>query len=325
MGQRLMVPLAVLLLLASCSEPTRVEPAGETPSAAKVTPQCLPGCNDDPDDPPTAPAPPGIFISTAVTSTTCFSGAGTDTDQDGLSDRCENDLAAAFAPQLAITGADRTSREPHWAAKGYPASKIVRIAYLLSYHYDDGPSTSWCNNNVPELFSVEGWRKVCSGHYGDSELIVLDVYYNPATQRWLLDCATYSAHESWTLKCRTSTAQSYTFGVVYPDKQGGYPRSYVAYKKHANYFTEAACDSGAMLGTDSCSPTRYERVYAGGNVNIGSRAVHSMWQDCVLTTTPIFASIGKKECYWTVKAFGGWQNYLPQSTAYSTRIQGFGF
>jgi hypothetical protein len=221
----------------------------------------------------------------------------------------------AFAPQLAITGSDRTGREPHWAAKPYPLDRIVRVAYLLSYYTDDGPSTSWCNNNL--------FGSACNGHFGDSEIIVLDVYYNRSTKHWVLDCATYSAHTGYNKLCRgTST---YPTAIYYPNKKGGYPRSYVAYQKHANYFTDGSCDAGSILGTDKCTASRYERVYAGGNVDIGSHSVHSTWQDCVASTNPIYAPIGKKECYWSGSRFGGWQTGQPDSDPYRDRLIAFGF
>jgi hypothetical protein len=325
MRERIYATLSVCLLLTfACAEPTDQSWIGTTREEAnlEVTPMCLPGCLEDDED----PSKPGIFLTSAVTPAECFNSGNTDGDQDGLADRCERDIAAAFAPHLAISGSDRTGREPKWAAKPFPQDAMVRVAYLLSYYFDDGPTTSWCNNNIPEIIypplSVELWRKACSGHYGDAEMIVLDVYYHAPSKHWLLDCAVYSAHTDWNLYCRPST-KLYP-ALEYPTTLGGAPRSYVAYQKHANYKSQTDCNNNRIIGSDSCFPSRHERVYAGGNANIGSRLHHSFGQDCWASTNSLYAA-NPKECYWTVRNFNGWQNLPPKSDAYSGKLQEFGF
>jgi hypothetical protein len=306
----------VFLVLLGCSEPTTpADTSSPGPGLKKgggITPQCLPGCTEsDPN-----PDLPGYYLTSAVTDVTCFDGEGTDTDLDGLPNRCEVDLAAAFAPQLAISGVDPTGREPHWAARPYPSSKIVRIAYLLSYYIDAGPTVSVCNNGFAWLITSK-----CVGHNGDSEMIVLDVYYDRSSKHWLLDCATYSRHESWGLFCRG--ANKYPTQLQYPVKLGGYPKAYVSYQKHANYHNEKACDSGAILGTDTCFPSRYERVAAGGNVNIGSRPHPS--QDCMFASNSFYSTNGVSECYWTTKDFTGWQIGNTHADPYSPKLTEFQF
>ncbi len=306
-----LVLLASVLASCGASAPEPLAPDAPAP-VYDISPLCLPGCTEtDPN-----PSQPGIFLTSFVTPDQCIDAGQNDIDRDGIGDRCERDIAAAFAPHLAITGSDRTGRESKWAAKVYP-SGIVRVAYFLSYYTDDGPSTSWCNNNIIDLFD----RQACPGHFGDSEIIVLDVYYSVAWKHWVLDCATYSAHRGYNLYCRGTAAYP---SLVYPTKAGGAPRSYVAYKKHANYGSESGCDAGAKLGTDTCTPSRYERVFAGGNVNIGSRSYHNSGQDCWLSTNSLYQN-GRTECYWTDKRFSGWQNGLPDADAYDPRLREFGF
>jgi hypothetical protein len=316
MRERIYAALSVgLLLITACVEPTGESWSDTTEDAPnrEFTPTCLPGCTEtDPDT-----SAPGIFLSSAVTEETCFGTTATDRDQDGVPDRCENDLSTAFRPELAITGSDRTGREPKVAVKGYPNSGIIRIAYMLSYYTDDGPTTSWCNNNFVDLFD----QQACHGHFGDAELIVLDVYYNPSTKHWVLHYAGYSEHETWNSYPRGTAAYP---KLVYPNKGGGYPRAYVSYQKHANYATDRECDSGAKLGTDTCNPTRFERITSGGIPNIGSRSVHTSGQDCWASTNPLYQN-GRLECYWTGARFKGWQTGNPDSDPYGPKLASWGF
>jgi hypothetical protein len=66
------------------------------------------------------------------------------------------------------------------------------------------------------------------------------------------------------------------------------------------------CDSGSIIGTDTCNADLFQRVYAGDNVNIQSRKVHRQDQDCWPSTNPIYSGNGIKECYWTMDKFLGW-------------------
>jgi hypothetical protein len=277
---------------------------------SKIRPgaNCELGCNEPPPDTGSV-SPIGVFIA-GTNDIVCFDGSQTNTDADGLSDFCEKNLAAAFAPQLALTkGSDNLGREPHWAAMKLVGTTKVRIMYLLSYYVDRGPSTSWCSNNFAVIIpgmTFDTWMKACTGHDGDSEWITLDVYYNRIAQRWTLDQAILSAHEGTNVYRRGTTA--YPGALQYPGVRGGYPRIYVSYQKHANYGTDLACDSGSKMDTDDCNADLFQRVVAGDNVNIASRAVHRPDQDCWFSTSPIYSTYGKKECYWTSKQFLGWHD-----------------
>jgi hypothetical protein len=279
---------------------------------AAIQPLCKLGCGDtDPN-----PNAPGVYLGSGVTADLCIDGEQTDTDQDLLSDFCEFNLGAAFAPELWYASNDDIGRESHWVAmpvSGYP---VVRIAYLLSYYQDNGTSSPLCNNSFGD--------GPCAGHYGDSEWIALDVRYNGTTHHWVLIDAYYSQHES--MATYAQGTDDYPMQLTYPSHPGAYPRSWVAFGKHANYGSQSECDSGGALGYDSCSLANSAvQVSAGGNLNLGSRSVHTTGQDCMISSNPILAPYGYIECYWTNRRFGGWSGSLPNSSAYSPKLSTLGF
>ncbi len=241
-------------------------------SQPQPTVDCVSGCTEG-DPSPTAP---GIYLTTAVTAVTCFNGSQTDADGDGVSDRCERDIAAAFAPELRYYNYDEVGREPHWAARK-SGTNHVYVVYLLSYYRDAGNTSFGCG--------VPFHDPSCDGHNGDSENIRLDLYYNSSTQHWLLDNAAYSAHTSFNNFVRGTGA--YPTALEYPAKLGGYPRAYVSQGKHANYGSQSSCNGGGFLSSDDCRLVNTSvRLYAGSNVNIGSRASHTLLQDCMTSSNP---------------------------------------
>ncbi len=280
-----------LLAVIACSE----NPSG--PTAEKTE---LAVIGTDP-----APTAPGIFLGTDVTSTGCVGDVG-DGDNDGLLNQCEAALAAAFAPELAYAGSDDTRRQPHWAARPLSGGK-VRVAYLLSLYRDLG--TVGCNLGVV----------LCGGHYGDSEILVLDVYYQGTTHHWLLDQAIYSAHGVYNVYPRLFSAYP---SMNYPAKNGGYPRAFLSLRKHAGYRSDRECDAGE-LGLDECTADVHQRVAAGAVLDLGGRRMHTASQDCVGGSTPATAAF--TECYWTERPFGGWQGRTPKGNAYSSILSFFGF
>jgi hypothetical protein len=267
------------------------EPSSEAPSFV---------VGADPD-----PSKAGLFLGTNVTNTVCFASVP-DTDHDGLIDRCESALAAAFAPELAYSSSDNTGRQPRWAARPLSGGK-VRLAYLLSLYRDLG-AVGCPYGPIP-----------CGGHYGDSEILVLDVYYHGNTQHWLLDQAVYSAHGVYNWYPRLFSPYP---SMNYPAKQGGYPRAFLSLRKHAGYRSDHECDTGE-LGLDECEADTFRRVAAGPLLNLGSRGTHTAAQDCIAGTTS--ATAAQIECYWTDRAFGGWQGRTPKAGAYSPILGFFGF
>jgi hypothetical protein len=253
-----------------------------------------------------SPSAPGVFLGDAVTPVGCTNGSLLDSDRDALADGCENALAAAFAPELAYARSDRTTREPRWAARPLSAGK-VRLIYLLSLHFDLG------------AYGCPFGLVLCGGHYGDSETIVLDVYYSAGSRHWVLHQAIYSAHGFYNIYPRLFAAYP---SMNYPARKGGYPRAFLALGKHALYRSNTECDDGE-LGLDECMADTYQRVAAAGALNIGSRATHTAAQDCGRST--VFTSSTAIECYWTVREFGGWQGKAPKAGAYSSILAFFGF
>lgn len=108
----------------------------------------------------------------------------------------------------------------------------MRIGYLLAYYRDAGSSSFGC--------TLPGAPSSCYGHNGDSEAIALDVEYDEGTKHWKLQEARYSQHGDFVTYDAYSCTFVYNVGclyLVYPDKDRGYPRAYVAEGKHANYAT----------------------------------------------------------------------------------------
>lgn len=280
---------------------------------------CHVGCLDvDPH-----PNAPGLFLGSGVTDGLCFNPmVQTDTDLDMLSDFCEKNLAAAFAPQLAYSASDDTGREPKWVAAPTALDEArVRILYLISYYKDNGPEIEPypCPSRMPYQF----WEDPCTAHDGDSETIALDVSYDSETQHWVLRNASYSAHTGYNFYGALPDGHPLALEYV-GNHPGGAPRAYVAYSKHANYATEAECDAGAA-GFEVCMPDTFERLAAGANSNLGSYAKHTASQDCMLASNPIYRATGRTECYWTTKRFSGWIGGQPDASAYSERLREFGF
>jgi hypothetical protein len=285
---RIASALALSALFACTDNPTG---PGESPLASLAV------------DP--APTAPGIFLGDAVTPTTCTNGSQPDTDRDALADACERSLAAAFAPELAYSSTDVTSREPRWAAR--PIGRKARVMYLLSLHFDLG--AYGCPFNLV----------ICGGHYGDSEFIVLDLYYQSSSRHWVLDQAIYSAHGFYNFYPRLLGAYP---SMNFPERKGGNPRAFVALRKHALYRSDTECDDGE-LGLDECKADTRQRISSDASLDIGSRETHTATQDCVRSAT--FLSSTAVECYWTTRAFGGWQGKTPKAGAYSPMLASFGF
>jgi hypothetical protein len=159
---------------------------------------------------------------------------------------------------------------------------------------------------------------LCGGHYGDSEYIVLDLYYG-AGQHWVLGQAIYSAHGVYNIYPRLLAAYP---GMNFPDRKGGYPKAFVALRKHALYRSDTECDDGE-LGLDECRADTFQRIETPDARDIGSRASHTAAQDCVRSV--VLTASTAVECYWTRRDFGGWQGRTPKAGPYSSSLATFGF
>lgn len=310
-------PLTTILLVStaiSCAESGI--PSLTAPDAVIGGPDCQVGCvEEDPD-----PSAPGVFLGSGVTPWICASGSQTDGDQDGLSTFCENQLAAAFAPELYYWNADNVGREPHWVAQ-WDGEEHVLIGYLLSFYRDEGSDAWVCG------LPFAHWS--CNGHNGDSEAIFLRVYYDEASDHWVLADALYSQHGD--LHLYWSGSNSYPTQLVYPSHPGAYPRAYVSQGKHANYSTRGECNSGGAFNTDTCVEVNTAaRFVAWSTLNLGSRGTHSSSQDCMPSSNPSYEyyGSGRLECYWTTQNFRGW---IPTTVGgaeagpYNPLLQSMGF
>ncbi len=256
-----------------------------------------------------------------------------DPDGDTMDNRCEDALAAAFAPGLRAAGdcnydpgVGRQGGEyyygvqPYWyrSSESAPLEPRARLAYLPAYYWDCGSPT-------------EGGQPFGDGHDGDSEFFIVDVQFNDTTRHWVTQriflsahCGTVTGqHCMWypdptsTTVTPTGTAQPFSWidGTV-----RGPPIIWVAEGKHSNYSTREDCDSGGAAGSDTCHQNdRFYRFPVRFTLqNIWSRAIPQ--QACVgasLWGSTRVAS-GTTECFWTRRTFYGWQGlYLVGSTAYS--------
>ncbi|HEX2219930.1 MAG TPA: hypothetical protein VHG35_14090, partial [Gemmatimonadales bacterium] len=68
------------------------------------------------------------------------------------------------------------------------------------------------------------------------------------SRHWLLEQAIYSAHGFYNLYPRFFSAYP---SMNFPARTGGYPRAFVALRKHALYRSNTECDDGE-LGLDEC-------------------------------------------------------------------------
>jgi hypothetical protein len=128
--------------------------------------------------------------------------------------------------------------------------------YLISYFRDDGALHSmWCQM-FPAYFA-------CAGHNGDSEAVVVDVYYWAARQHWTTDSIHYSEHGDWVSAYRSARAYATDFvwyegptphlgHVQYYEHLGAAPLVWVSRGQHANYFDSESCNSGGAFDVDTC-------------------------------------------------------------------------
>lgn len=309
---RIILTVSLVLTVSACESASElVEPS--TDSQSSLAWSCY-----DPTDPHCSPIPPpndpdsrapGIFLGSDFALENCY--GQDDSDQDGMHDFCEYQLAVSFRPLLAMDPSDLAlGREPAWAV-GLSPEGLVRIAYLFSYYADWG-NTHDCN--------PMGWW--CGGHFGDSEFVMITIYYNPETQHWVFLDMFSSAH--WGTVASSSELTDDT-NTEFPAHSAWYPRVWVALHKHANYPTRALCNAGSF-GTDTCeSNVDYERFYVSPLRNVGS-SVH-----------PLIDAIGSSsyrtgtEYYWNEShAFCGWDGGARYgdpsdcSTAYGTILRELG-
>jgi hypothetical protein len=292
-------------------------------AAALLLPLC--GCAGT-GAPTASAAPVGIVVETGR----CVDELP-DADRDGLADACELALSQAFAPLL-MTHATRCT--PPWSAAssripgGYfhaaqPVRGAVRLVYMPAYFRD-------CGWTGPKCLLVD-----CTGHAGDSEVIVVDVRQAPGGA-WFTDAVFLSAHcfgrMPW--DCRWYGADELDRFEWVDDVERGAPVVWVSDARNANYPSYAECENG-HLGIDSCEragPAYRFPVVAPRNV--GSRAVPfaepGQPPGCVTGAfveplDRLLVAPAARECFWDAAArFRGWQDYGGGSTAYGAYLDHLG-
>lgn len=247
---------------------------------------------------------------------------GPDGDNDILVDECESKLASAFAPLLVyardcnVESGGRLGGDYAFAVARNGEYKI-RIVYLLSYYNDCGTP----NQGYPCC----GW--FATAHSGDSEFIFIDAAYHSATNHWRATQIFLSAHcgDAAGGDCNWFSAASPDWGWV--GKRLGAPVVWVAAGKHANYITKGACENGGFLTQDDCDYNDLTmRVPVAG---IYGRNIGSRWSPFIDCTAPYYSSsltdANTEECYWTSRAFRGWQteNIGTAPKAYSKILSDF--
>jgi hypothetical protein len=278
---------------------------------------CQAGCVGPGPDP--SPNSPGEWLGEDFSDDVCIGGS-TDLDGDELGDLCELRLAEAFAPEMVTWSrhdggtAEDIGGERYWAARYVneisPFAGMVMLVYMPAYYHDLGDPESGL-----------------TAHPGDSEIIVLYVRYNAATQHWVLKAAHLSHHTTYGYEGSNFTNPNSSASMEYSGRAGGYPRVWVAKFKHANYSTRSNCTSGGFGGLDHCDTYQYSakwRFPVYSHHNVGSYSTQFL--NCVQAE---FRTGDHAECMWaTTGKFRGWLYHPdPQAggTQHGSKLQEFGF
>jgi hypothetical protein len=343
--------LALAMVLFGCTTDRLVSPerAAEGPDfMTREGCEQTPGCGSNEDD--LYADFPGYRLASMITPSLCFAtstaglnAAGTginDVDLDGLDDNCERSLADAFRPHFVFSPYDcNIGAGPHWAAKYFPAKvgvlskPTVRIIYMAAFYQDCGVpelgSTFACNFG----FAVDP----CSGHYGDSEFVTLDLRYHGTYRHWYVAGAFLSAHyravggetsrEVITCIFESCTPTMYRLSLhimgtfIYSrepesrrlrwvSKIGGKPLFFAANGKHGSYPDYNSCNEGGAYGYDSCEGSSLtstgSSLFFSGNRNVGS------WQRPIIDEVMLPGNLFQTgtEWFWNpTKRFFGW---MPQ-------------
>jgi hypothetical protein len=353
-NMREMRVLALAMVLFACTpdrplspDASDIRPDFMTREGCEQTPGCGPGEDEEED----YPSQPGYQLASMVTPQLCFAtstvglnangGGINDLDLDGLDDNCERSLADAFRPHFVFNPTDcNIGGAPHWAAKYFPKAGVnlkptVRIIYMAAYYQDCG---------VPNLGSTFACNfgpaaDPCSGHYGDSEFVTLDVRYHAPYNRWYVAAAFLTAHYRalggetsrevvtcifetcapvmYRRKIEKTNFQTLFYSRVTESRQlrwvskvGGKPLLFAANGKHGSYPDYNTCNSGGAYGYDSCEGSSLTStgvsLFFSGNRNVGS------WHRPILDLVTLPGNIFQTgtEWFWNPsRRFFGW---MPQ-------------
>ena len=268
---RYTMPVVLVLMAAvtSCSEPASPEPISRV---AALEGECdLTVQRDQACEEPTSgggPPTPGLLLGQSwatCTNTTLRDEqrtlASVDSDADGVTDFCEQEVAAAFGPYMnqrteEFFGESMLLGEYyHGVNQVAGVSQTLRLVFLPAYFEDRG-------TNLPG----DDYKP------GDSEFFVIDVRFSDVSGRWYTVGAHMSQHGEW--PSYNPTQLEYKDNVFQ-----GTPLVYVADLKHAHYPTDRDCDNGGdwegtnFGNTDECHGTRILVKYpVDPAFNVGSYA-----------------------------------------------------
>lgn len=267
------------------------------------------------DSTPSWQQPGGHVLPSGFTWSSCniTPGAVGDADIDGLKDTCEQEVAAAFRPTLLLSQTEWcTGYEPYWAAMPYHWSEsptTMSVFYAVGWYVDCGSPNPGCPSAA------------CAGHTGDSEFIIVDVWYE-GNGIWKVKRGTLSAHFGTEVD---ETVSLYATGLEYSpwDTYLGKIQVWVAKYKHANYASRSRCDRGVYY-FDTCDDNndRGYAAYALPTANVGGR------NNQLITWAYSRAGQPGIENLWAQGGTGfyGWQPLSGAgSTQYGTLLRYFGF
>jgi len=304
---------AALTLIACSREPLSTELSAVPQASEEPIP--LP----DPGEPLEDLCPSCAGIFTGYSEDDCYLNPERwDVDADGVFDACENGHAQHFAPMFVFArdcnwdnslgrmGGEyfyAVERKSKFSSRTERWEDVMRFAYLPAYYRDCGSADD---------------LGIDDPHSGDSEFVIIDIYFDGGSNHWLTDAIFLSAH------CPSGDCKWYvplSFRWV-DDEALGAPIVWVSQHKHANYPSRAKCNSGAVFGFDTCAANsfyvRFPAAYT--QQNIGSW--HHPNRDCAgpFSSSPL-ADAGAVECMWSwepqvfpalppLQRFNGWQDNI---------------
>ena len=253
---------------------------------------------------------PGLPLSETWATCTAATAAN-DTDRDGVTDACEQEVASAFGPYM-----------------NQPLNEIVPIGEsMLPGEYYHGVNKLVGTPQTLRLIFIPGYFWDLGGLFdpaepGDGEFFVIDVEFRDFSSRWYTVRAAMSQHGDWPwynvnqLEFKDNRVQ-------------GTPLVYVADRKHAHYPTDRDCDNGADflwdLGNwDACSGPRALFKYpVDPAFNIGSLTVDSGNQPARRYHPPGTFNPSATENMWGWD-FCGWQG-CESSGGFRSVLEHYGF
>jgi hypothetical protein len=277
----------------------------------------------------------GLVVNGYPDYASCFYAIVSDGDGDHVDDGCEQAIAAAFAPMLShYTGEEDFDHntgmiqgEYYFAVTGQTDAFFglpgLRIAYLPAYFKDLGTG-----NEFIDVY-LGG-----SGHYGDSEFIMLDV--TPFDGKWIFSRAFLSAHcgsSFWGISvqanCQWWNAGTWDESSLYVGQvPHGAPWIWASDRKHAMYYSWSKCES---VTAETCAgPLVFARFPVTPGFNLGSSAhpFPPFDQPTPTLRTHYTEHAGQVEDLWNGSGFHGWyavSPYADDPTPYGRILRQFGF